>query len=256
MKTVETFAREAIALMDLTALNDTDTDSAIAALCHQANSPEGPTAAVCVYPQFIPTARDTLQALESANIKIATVVNFPSGNEAAEDVVEDIRKAISLGADEIDVVFPYRALKEGDETTGIQLIQSCKRACGSLITLKVIIESGELADAELIYKAASLSIASGANFIKTSTGKVPVNATPEAVKVMLQAIKDSHRDVGIKIAGGVQKVEQAQLYLQMAEQMMGEAWITPSHFRFGASSLLGNLLQTLGHSTSTTHSHY
>ena len=135
----------------------------------------------------------------------------------------------------------------GDIDVGSQMVSQCKQACGPAVMLKVIIESGELATPDLIRQASELAIAGGADFIKTSTGKVPINATPAAAEIMLQAIKASGRSVGFKAAGGVRNVADAGLYLSLARHILGADWVTPKHFRFGASSLLDSLLDTLGH---------
>ncbi|QJQ96156.1 MULTISPECIES: deoxyribose-phosphate aldolase [Halomonadaceae] len=246
MTELQQAARHALALMDLTSLNDDDTERSIAALCRQANTPAGHPAAICVYPAFIATGRHELAALGLKDkVRIATVTNFPAGGDNIERAASETREAIALGADEVDVVFPYRALMAGNATLGRELVAACKAACGEK-PLKVILETGELKTPELIRQASELAIAGGADFLKTSTGKVAVNATLEATEIMLRAILDSGRDVGFKAAGGVRTAEEAKAYLELAADLMGEAWITPDHFRFGASSLLASLLATLG----------
>lgn len=252
MTNLEDKARQALHLMDLTSLNDTDTDEVINALCTQANTPEGHPAAVCVYPAFIGTARKALTQLGLSQVKIATVTNFPHGSENIEVAVSETRQAVADGADEVDVVFPYQALIAGNAAVGEELVRRAKQACGDDALLKVIIESGELKSPELIRQASDLAIAGGADFIKTSTGKVPVNATPEAAKIMLEAIRDSGRNVGFKAAGGVRNAEDAADYLRLAGDILGDDWVNADHFRFGASSLLGSLLATLGHKSDTT----
>lgn len=167
-------AQRAIELMDLTTLNDDDTDQKVIDLCHKAVTPAGNTAAICIYPRFIPIARKTLDELGAEDIQIATVTNFPHGNDDIAIAVLETRAAVAYGADEVDVVFPYRALMEGNESVGYELVKACKEACGDVL-LKVIIESGVLADPALIRRASELSIDAGADFIKTSTGKVPVD---------------------------------------------------------------------------------
>ena len=134
----------------------------------------------------------------------------------------------------------------GDEQVGYDVVKAAKEACNGRAILKVMIESGELKDPELIRKASDISIAAGADFIKTSTGKVKVNATPEAARIMLTAIKESGKDIGFKPAGGVRTAEDAREHLEIATEIMGEDWIRPERYRFGASSLLPNLLKTLG----------
>ncbi|MCE9682292.1 deoxyribose-phosphate aldolase [Halomonas alkalisoli] len=246
MTELEQAARQALALMDLTSLNDDDSDAVIRELCARAKTPAGHPAAVCIYPSFIATAREALaeQGL-AGKVKVATVTNFPHGEADVERAAAETRAAIAAGADEVDVVFPYRALMAGDAEIGHELVAACKRECGDAV-LKVILETGELKEAGLISRAAKLAIEGGADFLKTSTGKVTVNATLEAAELLLTAIKESGRDLGFKAAGGVRTAEDAAAYLQLAEQVMGADWVSPAHFRFGASGLLDNLLATLG----------
>ncbi|MGB1271076.1 MAG: deoxyribose-phosphate aldolase [Endozoicomonas sp.] len=240
------YSQLALSLIDLTTLNDDDTPEKVISLCQSAKTPAGTIAAVCIYPRFIPVARKALREQGLETVKIATVTNFPGGGADIKIAVTETRAAVVYGADEVDVVFPYRALMAGDEKTGFELVRQCKEACGARVTLKVIIESGELKTPELIRTASELAIEAGADFIKTSTGKVPVNATLEAARIMLQAIKDSGRDVSFKPAGGIRTAAEAREHLQLAEEIMGKDWINTDHYRFGASSLLGNLLIDLG----------
>lgn len=246
MPDLKAAALRALQLMDLTTLNDDDTDAKVIALCHDAKTEVGTTAAVCIYPRFIPIARKTLLAQGTPNVQIATVTNFPHGNDDIEIAVTETKAAIAYGADEVDVVFPYRALIAGNETVGFELVKQCKAACGDK-PLKVIIETGELKTEELIKTASRIAIEAGADFIKTSTGKVPVNATPEAAKIMLTVIRDMGvaDRVGFKPAGGVKTAEDAAQYLAMADRILGAEWANNKHYRFGASSLLTNLLNTL-----------
>ena len=245
MTDLQKTAKEAIALMDLTTLNDDDTDAKVIELCHQAHSLAGDTAAVCIYPRFIPAARKTLNAQGTAHIKIATVTNFPHGGDDIAIALAETKAAVAYGADEVDVVFPYKSLMEGNETVGYELVKVCKEACADIL-LKVIIESGELQTPELIQKASEIAIDAGADFIKTSTGKVPVNATLEAAEIMLHVIREKNPDVGFKAAGGVKDAQTAKAYLDLAREILGDDWVNADHFRFGASSLLNNLLAELG----------
>lgn len=241
-------AQTALSLMDLTTLNDNDTDEKVIHLCQSGNTAFGSPAAVCVYPRFVPIARKTLVEQGTSQVKIATVTNFPHGNEDIAIAVAETKAAIAYGADEVDVVFPYRALIAGNEQIGFELVKACKSECEKAnVLLKVIIETGELKTAELIRKASEISIQAGADFIKTSTGKVAVNATLDSAKVMLETIRDLNvaDKVGFKAAGGVKTTEEAEQYLHLARQILGDDWVNTEHFRFGASSLLGNLLATL-----------
>ncbi len=247
MSDLKAAALRALKLMDLTTLNDDDTDQKVIDLCHNAKTAVGNTAAICIYPRFIPIAKKTLREQGTPDVRIATVTNFPHGNDDIDIAVAETKAAIAYGADEVDVVFPYRALIAGNETVGFELVKQCKQACGDTL-LKVIIETGELKEEALIKRASELSIEAGADFIKTSTGKVPVNATPEYAEIMLNVIKDMGvaKTVGFKPAGGVRTAEDAQAYLAMADRILGADWADNMHYRFGASSLLSNLLNTLG----------
>lgn len=245
MSALNQAALTSLTLMDLTSLNDSDNNQTIIDLCRQANTPVGHTAAICIYPQFIILAKKTLAELGLSHIKVATVTNFPMGAADVALAVKQTQQAIKLGADEVDVVFPYRALIQGDESIGYELVKACKEACLDQVTLKVIIESGELKSPELIRKASEISIDAGADFIKTSTGKVAVNATLDAAKTMLDVIKEKNLQVGFKAAGGVKTAQDAAAYLSLAQDILGKDWIQASSFRFGASSLLGNLLSQL-----------
>jgi len=250
MTELQRAARQALALMDLTSLNDDDSDATIEALCQRAKTPLGTPAAVCVYPAFVVTARRALTAHQlGGTVNVATVANFPLGGDDIMAAAREARSAVASGADEVDVVFPYRALMAGDEETGRELVACCRQACGKA-TLKVILETGELRQPALIRRAAELAIEGGADFLKTSTGKGAANATLEAAEILLETIKASgpsrQQRVGFKAAGGVRTAEDAQAYLDLAARIMGPSWITPDHFRFGASGLLDDLLATLG----------
>ncbi|WP_298774900.1 deoxyribose-phosphate aldolase [uncultured Shewanella sp.] len=251
MSDLKQAAQTAIQLMDLTSLNDDDTDQVIIDLCHKALTPAGHTAAICIYPRFIPIARKTLNELGAEDIRIATVTNFPHGNDDIAIAVLETRAAVAYGADEVDVVFPYRALMEGNETLGFELVKACKEACADEVKLKVIIESGVLEKPDLIRRASELSIDAGADFIKTSTGKVAVNATLEAAEIMMTVISEKNPQVGFKPAGGVRDAAAAKAFLALSEQILGKDWATPETFRFGASSLLSNLLTTLDLASAT-----
>lgn len=246
MSDLKAAALRALKLMDLTTLNDDDTNEKVIALCHDAKTAVGNTAAICIYPRFIPIAKKTLREQGTPEVRIATVTNFPHGNDDIDIAVTETKAAVAYGADEVDVVFPYRALIAGNEEVGFNLVKKCKAACGD-ITLKVIIETGELKEEALIKKASQICIEAGADFIKTSTGKVPVNATPEFARMMLEVIRDMGvaKTVGFKPAGGVRTAEDAQAYLAMADELLGAEWADNMHYRFGASSLLTNLLNTL-----------
>lgn len=236
----------ALSLLDLTNLRDDCDNAAIENLCLRAQTPYGNSAAICIWPRFIAHARSILGS--GHPVRIATVVNFPSGDLAVAEVVEETKKAVEDGADEIDLVIPYKALIAGDEAAVTTMVEAVRAACPQS-TLKVILETGELKDKALVSRASELAIAAGADFIKTSTGKVQVNATLEATDIMLRAIRESKAKVGFKPAGGISTVADADLYLRLAESIMGQNWVMPSTFRFGASSLLDDILAVLSGST-------
>lgn len=237
-------AAVALSLLDLTNLKDDCTEAQIDALCARSQTQYGNSAAICIWPRFVARAREVLGA--GHPVRIATVVNFPSGDMEVADVAAETREAIADGADEIDLVIPYHALLAGDEKAVTKMVSTVRAECIAPVLLKTILETGELKDAALIRRASELAIEAGADFIKTSTGKVAVNATLEAADIMLRAIRESGRKVGFKPAGGVSTVAGASLYLSLAETIMAPDWAMPSTFRFGASGLLEDILVTLG----------
>jgi deoxyribose-phosphate aldolase len=239
-------ARLVLSLLDLTSLNETDSDEDIQRLCRRAAAKAGHPAAVCVLPHMVAQARTALAGLNlQDDVRVATVVNFPAADQSVDEVVEQTRAALTSGADEIDLVFPYRDLMSGDERLGYHMVSRCRQASSGHV-LKVILETGELKTTELIRTAAEIALAAGADFLKTSTGKVVVNATPEAAMVMMEAIRDSGRPVGFKAAGGIRTLDEAAVYLKLGREILGEQWLRPERFRFGASGLHDDLLNRLG----------
>lgn len=231
-----------LSLLDLTNLREDCTPQQIATLCQRAHTEFGNTAAICIWPRFVAQARAAFG--KDHTIRIATVVNFPSGDLDVATVVAETEAAIGDGADEIDLVIPYRKFMAGDESAVAEMIAAVRKACAAPVLLKVILETGELKDKALIRRASEIAIAEGADFIKTSTGKVAVNATLEAADIMLQAIRDSKRRWASP-AGGIGTVEDATLYLRLAETIMAPNWAMPSTFRFGASGVLDDVLNVL-----------
>ena len=244
-------APRAIALLDLTELGDHATVDDVTALCTRAIGPHGKVAAVGVWPRHVAHAARQLAA---TGVRIATVVNFPSGNDDIDAVVELARAAQLDGADELDLVLPYRAFLAGDHARGAAMISAVRQAvaAGSGKTLKVILETGELVDLVVIRAAAELAIRHGADFIKTSTGKTPVSATLGATQVMLQAIHDLDPAVGLKPSGGIRTLADAAAHLAQADTIMGPAWASPATFRFGASGLLTALEAAIDGDTTVT----
>jgi len=232
----------ALPLLDLTNLNDTCDDAAIHALCARAVTPHGNVAAVCIWPQFVPVAR---KLLKGTDIKVATVANFPRGGNDPEAAAREAAAAFADGAHEVDVVIPYHALLAGDAMSVTRLVEAAREKVPRGRRLKTILETGEIKDGALIAKAARLALEAGAHFIKTSTGKTPVSATPEAARIMLEAIKAGRKKAGLKAAGGIRTAADAAIYLSLADQIMGQDWVSPATFRFGASGLLDDLLARL-----------
>lgn len=240
----------AISCVDHTTLNDNDTSVSVAATCSAAAAVPG-AAAVCLFPQFVKEAREKFPEL-----KIATVTNFPLGTAAPEAVAASSAKAIEDGANEIDVVIDYKLVLK-DREAGITAVTKLVAAVRDAVPfglVKVILETGELKETDLIKAASDAALAAGADFIKTSTGKVPVNCTPEAAKVMFQSIvahrKKTGKTAGFKAAGGVRTLEQAREYFELAQSILGAKHkIDPSNFRFGSSSLLPVLRKAAGVAT-------
>ena len=238
-------ARQLLPLIDLTSLNAADDEAAIRRLALLACTPAGNVAAVCIWPRFIPVAR---AALHGTGIAIAVVTNFPDGAGSAETAANETAAAVEAGADEIDVVFPYRALLSGDADTGLALVRACREACGEQVLLKVILETGRLGSPDQIRRAAEIAVDSGADFLKTSTGKTSPGATPQAAAVLLEVIAEARgrgREVGFKPSGGIGTIADAHGYLAQYERRLGSGSATSAHFRIGASSLMNEVLAAL-----------
>ncbi len=235
-------ALRTLSLLDLTSLNDNDSEADIKELCNKAISKHGRVAAVCVWPSFVKLAAELLK---DTSIKVAAVANFPEGDIDIDACVQSCAEIVKAGGDEVDVVFPYSAFLSGDKDIGAELVAACKQACGNKAKLKVILETGELKSTDLIKQASKIALDNGADFIKTSTGKTPVSATPEAARAMLETLKETDSSAGFKAAGGIKDIETAVEYLALADEIMGEGWVKPEAFRFGASGVLNNLLAVL-----------
>jgi deoxyribose-phosphate aldolase len=223
-----------IGLLDLTNLETSCGPADIAALCRKATAPPAPVAAVCVWPQF---AGECARTLRDSGVRVATVMNFPAGGEDVDRVIDDTQEALGDGADEIDLVLPYRAFLRGDEALASTMVRDVKSVLPEGRLLKVILETGALPDTAAIRRASELAIAAGADFLKTSTGKIAVAATPEAAEAMLLAIRDAGGHAGFKAAGGIRTLQDAAFYLGLAGSILGEGWARPATFRIGASGL-------------------
>lgn len=233
-------ARHAISLIDLTDLSNDHAVDGIDALCERAAQHH--TAAVCVWPEHVERCA---AMLSGTDIGIATVVNFPKGNQQAGPVLDETLTALSDGATEIDLVMSFKMFRNGDVKPTASLIESVGDIIAPPGILKVILETGELGDEATIRGAAELAVGLGADFIKTSTGKSEVSATLDAARVMLEVIAGADRQVGLKPSGGIRTVSDALAYLDLAAEIMGPDWATPATFRFGASGLLDALLAEL-----------
>jgi deoxyribose-phosphate aldolase len=242
----------AIRCLDLTTLEGADTPGKVAALASKAIRPDPSdasiphVAAVCVYPNLVPAAA---ARLAGTGVKVASVATaFPSGQAPLEIKLEETRRAIELGADEVDMVIDRGAFLSGRYAQVYDEIVRVKETCGDTL-LKVILETGELGTYDAVRRASLLAMAAGADFIKTSTGKISPAATLPVCLVMLEAIRDvleeTGRAVGLKAAGGVRTARQAIQYLVLVHETLGPDWLAPERFRIGASSLLNDLLMQI-----------
>lgn len=251
-------AERALRCLDLTSLNLDDTPERIDALCDRALAPapgiDIHPAAVCIYPRFVAQARSRVA---HAGIAVAAVANFPLGTSPIGEVLDEVEQALHDGADEIDVVFPFRAYMAGDHLAASELVHRVAAVCHGAARparLKVILETGVLHDVDLIKAAAAVAVANGADFLKTSTGKLEPAATPESAEALLEVVAAARRDdrmIGIKVAGGVKTVAEAAVYLELADRYLHPDVAEPGNFRFGASGLLNDIVAVLGSSHST-----
>jgi deoxyribose-phosphate aldolase len=242
----------AVRMMDLTTLEGADTPGKVAALCSKAMRPDPSdltvpsVAAVCIYPSLVPHA---LERVEGSGVKVASVSTaFPSGQVPTELKVEEAARVAESGADEIDMVIDRGAFLSGHYAKVYDEVRRVKDVCGRA-HLKVILETGELGTYDNVRRASLLAVAGGADFIKTSTGKIQPAATLPVTLVMLEAIRDVYEETGKKIgmkpAGGIRNSKQAVQYLVMVNETLGPEWLTPDLFRFGASSLLNDVLMQI-----------
>jgi deoxyribose-phosphate aldolase len=237
-------ARIALACLDLTSLGEDDTPAVAAALAKRANTAYGTPAAICIYPELILATRMSLMREGIPQVRIATVVNFPDGSADADRAEFETRRALAAGADEIDLVFPWRSFQAGAQEAARALVARVKARCGKA-ELKVILESSAFDDLAGLRAAADTAIAGGADFLKTSTGKFGAAASPQAAACMAAAISAAARPVGLKISGGVRTLADASRYLAIAADLYGRDRVVPARFRIGASALLDELLPVL-----------
>ena len=247
MDQVSQVAARLIPLLDLTALGDEETAHTTAALCDRAIGIIPPVAGVCLWPRFIGEAKSRLTG---TGIRVITVANFPDGAADVKRAERETAVAVASGADEVDVVIPFRDWLAGNRKITRDLVAACRSACGERALLKVILETGVLGSAENIKNAARDVVSEGADFVKTSTGKRQPAATPEAARAIFEFIRswvaEGGRSVGFKAAGGIRTVGEAAIYLALADELLGSDWAQPGTFRIGASALLDDLLQAVG----------
>jgi deoxyribose-phosphate aldolase len=252
----------ALNMIDLTTLEGKDTEGKVRQMCYKAMHPHiampdlPTTAAVCVFPTFVKIAKD---ALRGSNVKVAAVSTaFPAGQSTSEVKIADTKFALDSGADEIDMVISRGEFLKGNYNFVFDEIAMIKDLCGD-IRLKVIFETGEIGNLDSVRRASDIAMYAGADFIKTSTGKIQPAATPFVTLVMLEAIRDYYyatgRMVGMKPAGGISTAKAALQNLVMVKETLGSAWLTNEWFRFGASSLANDVvLQLITQSTGVYHS--
>ncbi|MDP9011259.1 MAG: deoxyribose-phosphate aldolase [Pseudomonadota bacterium] len=235
-------ARRLISLTDLTSLNDSDDAASVSELSVLARTAAVKPAAVCIWSRWIPAA---LEALQGSGIPVCAVANFPNGAAAPDAAAAETAAAVAAGASEVDVVFPYRALLAGDADAGLRLVRACREACAERALLKVILETGQLASAGNIRRAAEVAIDGGAHFLKTSTGKTQPAATAEAAAVLFDVVAAAGRDgksIGFKASGGIRTLDDAAVYLRLYERKFGPGSASAQTFRLGASALFRDLL--------------
>lgn len=242
----------ALSMVDLTTLEGMDTPGKVIQLCRKAKTPHAElpdlpsVAAVCVYPNMVAIAKKQLQGTDIRVVSVATA--FPSGMATVEAKVDEVHRVVDDGADEVDMVISRGEFLKGNYSYVFDEISAIKEACSDA-HLKVILETGELQTYENVRKASDLAMFAGADFIKTSTGKVSPAATQPVTLVMLEAIRDFYyktgRIVGMKPAGGIRKAKQAIQYLVLVKETLGADWLNPDYFRFGASSLANDLLMQI-----------
>ena len=231
-------ALRVLPLIDLTSLEPADDAAVAERLAASAVTPFGAVAALCVMPHLVAHAR---RALAGTGVRVATVANFPDGLDEPDAVSRAVRAALDAGADEIDVVIPYAAFRDGDRHPAAAILMAA-RAASRHATMKVILETGALIDPALIRAAAEMAVAHGADFLKTSTGKIPVGATPAAVHELIGVIAGAGRPCGLKVSGGVRTLDDAAAYLGLHDAAFGPDAAGPERLRFGASSLLAQVL--------------
>jgi deoxyribose-phosphate aldolase len=230
--------RRALAVVDLTRLERPDEAAAIDALAAKAVTQAGAVAAICVYPEWI-------ERVLGPGVPVAAVANFPAGDDDPQLAAREAGQAVEAGAGEIDVVVPWRAFLAGDAGAIERTVKATRAAVGDGVGLKAILETGSLGGDDQVREAGERALAAGADFLKTSTGKVGPGASLDVTRVLLQVVRDAGHG-GVKASGGIRTAEQASEYLALADEIIGAGMATSARFRIGASSLVDDLLARLG----------
>lgn len=233
-------ARRILPLLDLTSLRGDETAAEIETLCHRAI--RHAVAAVCVYPGCLSVAH---AILAGSPVRLASVANFPEGGEDVGAAAAEVAGAVAAGAQEVDVVAPLAAIRAGDLESVAELVEACRAAAGPATLLKLILETGLLAEASLLTAVARTAVMAGIDFLKTSTGKRTPGATLEAAAALLEVIAETGGRVGLKLSGGIRTLADAAPYLALVDASMGREWASPARLRFGASALLDDLVRVL-----------
>jgi deoxyribose-phosphate aldolase len=230
--------RRALAVVDLTRLERPDAPAAIDELAAKAVTDAGRVAAICVYPEWI-------ERVLGPGVPVAAVANFPAGDDDPGLAAREGGDAVDAGASEVDVVVPWRAFLAGDDGAIARVVEATRGAIGAAVGLKAILETGSLGGEDAVREAGRRALDAGADFLKTSTGKVGAGASLDATRVLLEVVRNAGHGA-VKASGGIRTAEQAARYLALADEVMGAGWATPERFRIGASSLVDDLLARIG----------
>jgi deoxyribose-phosphate aldolase len=234
-------AKRVLELIELTFLADHCTEEDVRALCRRARTPHGDVAAVCVPAKFVSVARD---ALKGSRIAVSTVANWPRGRSKVDYVAAEAEIAFFEGADEVNVVMPWRQVIQREERTPASMMEECARMAGRRQFIKATLEAGKLDDEFLVRDATRVAIDNGAEFIETESGKTDARCSLAHARMILEEIRNHHRDSGFK-AGNVESLDEAREYLELIAEVMGEDWVNPDNVRLGGNRLLDEVLAVL-----------
>ncbi|MGV8917773.1 MAG: deoxyribose-phosphate aldolase [Pseudomonas sp.] len=242
----EKMALQMIGLLDLASLNADGDGARIVEICQRAVTPVGTVAAVSVYPNAVQLAHRTLKKLRGEAVRVAAVINHPYCKLDIEGAVTDTRIGLLWGADEIELMYPYRQLLTGERQDAMDMVSACREACGDRVLLKVVLDTGHLKDPQLIRIACEDIIAAGADFIDTFSGQTIVSASPQAARIILEGIAETGGQRGLKVSAGMRTFAEARVYLELAQSRFGSHWVNANRVRFGVASLRDDLLINLG----------